>query len=98
MPGAPPARRAWGHRPSVATTGAVVLEVRPETRPRHLVSRLSECARAAEHRSTRISNAHARSTEGPGKGAPTQWGCNGPHGRQRSGRAFRPHLYTTARW
>src|SRR5262249_10889500 len=110
-----------------------LLEMRPETRPRHLVSRWSECARAAdsgsprnpwvswggEHRSTRISNAYARRADpgsprnprfrgvgdGPGKGAPTQWGCNGPHpgpprsllrgvdGRQRSGRAFRPHLY-----
>src|SRR5215831_6652970 len=68
------------------------LEVRPETRPRHLGARWSECARAAEHRCTRISNAYARSAEGPGKGAPTQWGCNGPHGRRRSGRTFRPHL------
>ena len=64
--------------------GSFDLEVRPETRPRQLVARWSECARAAEHRSTRISNAHARSTEGPGAG--------GPHGRQRSGRAFRPQL------
>src|SRR5215813_2441211 len=54
-----------------------LLEMRPETRPRHLVSRWSECARAAdsgsprnpwvswggEHRSTRISNAYARSAD-----------------------------------
>src|SRR5262249_59108728 len=52
-------------------------EVRPETRPRHLGARWSECARAAdsgpprnpwvswggEHRSTRISNAYARSAD-----------------------------------
>src|SRR5215510_547012 len=53
------------------------IEVRPETRPRHLGARWSECARAAdsgsprnpwvswggEHRSTRISNAYASSAD-----------------------------------
>ena len=80
--------------PDLSPTPA--LEVRPETRPRHLGARWSECARAAKHRSTRISNAHARSTEGPGAGGPHP----GPprsllHGvdrRHRSGQAFRLHL------
>src|SRR5215813_5372133 len=94
------------------------IEVRPETRPRHLGARWSECARAAdsgsprnpwvswggEHRSTRISNAYARSADpgsprnrrfrgvgdGPGKGAPTQWGYNGPHPVDRRSRPADP--------
>ena len=123
QPSAPARRPAARDVRCSASGGYSPPEVRPETRLRHLVSRWSECARAAEsgsprnpwvswggeHRSTRISNAYARSAD-PGSPAKSQisWGGRWPGcrraasgaqtksaswgGRQRSGRAFRPHL------